>query len=78
VHEPGGAHPSPVQGFFKRDHAFYREYGERSRTEEGFEPWLREWVVDVPDRAAYMRRIDAGALRIKHHRLSAPADFGDD
>src|SRR5205814_5081325 len=36
VHEPGGAHPSPVQGFFKRDHAFYREYGERSRTEEGF------------------------------------------
>src|SRR5438034_201130 len=62
VHEPGGAHPSPVQGFFKRDHAFYREYGERSRTEEGFEPWLREWVVDVPDRAAYMRRIDAGAL----------------
>src|SRR5213080_3158009 len=78
VHEPGGAHPSPVQGFFKRDHAFYQEYGERSRTEEGFEPWLREWVVDVPDRAAYMRRIDAGALRIKHHRLSAPADFGDD
>ncbi|TMG08849.1 MAG: CoA transferase subunit A, partial [Chloroflexi bacterium] len=25
VHEPGGAHPSPVQGHFKRDHAFYRD-----------------------------------------------------
>src|SRR5207237_10780440 len=29
VHEPGGAHPSPVQGHFKRDHAFYRDYAEQ-------------------------------------------------
>src|SRR5256885_3861930 len=36
VHEPGGAHPSPVQGHFKRDHAFYRDYASRSRTEDGF------------------------------------------
>src|SRR5437879_2939689 len=31
VHEPGGAHPSPVQGFVRRDRAFYRDYGERAR-----------------------------------------------
>ena len=30
VHEPGGAHPSPVQGHFKRDHAFFREYAAQS------------------------------------------------
>ncbi len=78
VHEPGGAHPSPVQGFFKRDHAFYRDYAQRSRTREGFEAWLKEWVVDVPDRSAYLKRIAAETLRIKQHRPSVPVDFGDE
>lgn len=78
VHEPGGAHPSPVQGYLRRDHAFYRDYAERSRTREGFEEWLREWVLDMPDRATYLKRIDVESLRIKHHRPSAPADFGDE
>lgn len=76
VHEPGGAHPSPVQGWFKRDHAFYRDYAARSRTAEGFRTWLKEWVLDVPDRAAYLRRIDVDSLRIKQARPSTPADFG--
>jgi len=78
VHEPGGAHPSPVQGHFKRDHAFYRDYAERSRTQEGFGGWLDEWVLSVQDRAAYMGRIDLGSLRIATHRLSVPVDFGDE
>jgi glutaconate CoA-transferase subunit A len=77
VHEPGGAHPSPVQGFFKRDHAFYRDYAEQSRSVEGFHSWLERWVMKVPDRAAYMSRIDA-SLRITRHRLSEPADYGDE
>jgi glutaconate CoA-transferase subunit A len=76
VHEPGGAHPSPVQGYFKRDHAFYRDYAEHSRSREGFEAWLHEWVLDVPDRATYLQRIDVESLRVKEHRPSAPADFG--
>ncbi|HKR98985.1 MAG TPA: CoA transferase subunit A, partial [Candidatus Dormibacteraeota bacterium] len=63
VHEPGGAHPSPVQGFFARDHAFYREYAAASRTREGFEAWLKRWVVDVPDRSAYLSRVDLDSLR---------------
>jgi glutaconate CoA-transferase subunit A len=78
VHEPGGAHPSPVQGFFKRDHAFYREYAEESRSVDGFQRWLATWVMEVPDRAAYMSRIDVASLRITHHRPSAPADYGDE
>src|SRR4029077_6685965 len=65
VPEPGGAHPSPVQGFFKRDNAFYREYGDQSRTREGFEAWLKDWVLDIPDRAAYLERIDLEALAIR-------------
>ncbi|MFI5283712.1 MAG: CoA transferase subunit A [Candidatus Dormibacterales bacterium] len=78
VHVPGGAHPSPVQGFFKRDHAFYRAYAEQSRTELGFKAWLKRWVTDVGDRGAYMDRIDSAALRITRSRLSVPADYGDE
>ena len=78
VHEPGGAHPSPVQGFFKRDHGFYREYAEQSRTVEGYHAWLKRWVLDVPDRAAYSSLIDIDSLRISRHRISEPVDFGDE
>jgi glutaconate CoA-transferase subunit A len=76
VAERGGAHPSPVQGFFKRDHDFYREYGGQSRTREGFEAWLKRWVLDVPDRATYLERVDLEALAVKQHRRSAPVDYG--
>ena len=64
VHEPGGAHPSPVQGYFSRDHAVYRDYAAASRTREGFEDWLKTWVLDVPDRSTYRARVDMDALRI--------------
>jgi len=80
VHEPGGAHPAPVQGHWRRDHAFMRSYGARSRTREGFGDWLREWVLEVPDRAAYLRQLGPSLepLRIRRHLPSAPADFGDE
>src|SRR6202158_4074912 len=76
VHEPGGAHPSPVQGFFKRDHGFYRDYAQQSRTVEGFAAWLKTWVLDVPDRTAYLNRIDTASLRITRHRMCQPVDYG--
>ena len=77
VHEPGGSHPAPVQGYWRRDHGAYREYADRSRSREGFEAWLRDWVIDMPDRAAYLARVDLEALRIKTPRLSVPVDYGD-
>lgn len=78
VHEPGGAHPSPVQGFFKRDHAFYRDYAERSRSAAGFSEWLEKWVLGVPDRAAYLGQVDMKTLRVTRHRMSAPVDYADE
>ena len=77
VPEPGGAHPSPLQGWWKRDHEAYRVYAQRSRTPDGFQEWLREWVLDVPDRAAYLARVETGALRVRTRRLSVPVDYGD-
>jgi glutaconate CoA-transferase subunit A len=79
VHSPGGAHPSPVQGYYNRDHACYAEYHDRSRTSEGFAEWLREQVLDVPDRAAYLERLGADrwqALQKREPKLAAPVDYG--
>ena len=77
VHEPGGAHPSPVQGFFKRDHAFYRDYADQSRSVDGYRAWLKRWVLEVPDRATYLSLIDVDSLRITKHQPSQPVDYGD-
>ena len=79
VHAPGGAHPSPVQGYYNRDHAAYAEYHEQSRTPEGFAAWLREWVLDQPDRATYLEHLGAGrwqALAAREKHLAAPVDYG--
>lgn len=57
VHEPYGAHPSYVQGYYDRDNAFYLDWDKRSRDQESTEAWLQEWVYDVPDRAAYLQKL---------------------
>lgn len=64
VHEPGGAHPSPVQGYFNRDHGFYRDYAQASRTRDGFDAWLGRWVINVADRSSYLSQLDLDGLRI--------------
>jgi|SRR5690348_1365926 len=78
VHEPGGSHPAPVQGFFKRDHALDNAYAEESRTREGFDSWLKRWVFDTPDRERYMAMVDMDSIRITGQQLSAPANFADE
>src|SRR6267154_2259515 len=54
VHEPWGAHPSPVQGYYGRDHAFFSQYHDQSRRVEDFEQWLAHWVTGVAARREYM------------------------
>jgi len=79
VHEPGGAHPSPVQGYYGRDHAFFAQYHEQTRRVEDFEDWLARWVVHVSDRGEYLKQIGAErmqSLGVKEHAYTAPADFG--
>ena len=79
VHEPWGAHPSPVQGYYGRDHAFFSQYHEQSRQVEDFEKWLVRWVAGVADRREYLNLLGAcrvESLGVKQHAVSAPADFG--
>jgi glutaconate CoA-transferase subunit A len=79
VHEPGGAHPSPVQGYYGRDHAYFSQYHEQTRRLEDFEDWLTRWVVQVSNRQQYTKLLGAErveSLAVKEHAFSAPADFG--
>ena len=78
VEEPGGALPSSVQGYWRRDFAPFLQYHQLSRSIEGFQAWLREWVLDLPDRPAYLRHMGAAAvdrLRVRDQRLAAAANF---
>ena len=57
VHEPGACHPSPLQGRYRRDHEFFHEYHRATRSVEGFETWIGEWVMGVADRSAYLAKL---------------------
>ncbi|HXW89286.1 MAG TPA: CoA-transferase [Terriglobales bacterium] len=76
---PYGAHPSPVQGYYKRDDAFFRQYHEQTKTREDNQAWLERWVYGIADRRDYMNQIGAcrvGNLAVKQHAYAAQADFG--
>jgi glutaconate CoA-transferase subunit A len=77
VNAPGGAHPSPVQGYYGRDHAAYGEYHLATRARQGFVDWLTEWVLDIPDREAYLAKLGPrfAALRPARQRLAAAVDY---
>ena len=79
VHEPWGALPSPVQGFYGRDHDFYTRYHEESKTPEGFRAWLEKWVLGVDDWKGFLELLGPAALerlKAKRRLLSEPLDYG--
>ncbi|HXE90693.1 MAG TPA: CoA-transferase [Terriglobales bacterium] len=76
---PYGAHPSPVQGCYKRDDAAFQQYHEQTKTPADFAAWLERWVLSVADRGEYMNRIGAcrqQELAVEKHAYAAQVDFG--
>jgi glutaconate CoA-transferase subunit A len=67
-----------MTGTWQRDTGFFNDYHRRSRTREGFLDWLQEWVLAVPDHAAYRAKLGARLerLRIRQSAPSAAANFG--
>ncbi|MCL4858851.1 MAG: hypothetical protein KJZ93_05565 [Caldilineaceae bacterium] len=61
VHEPYGAHPAYVQGYYDRDGDFYLEWDKLSQSHDATLRWLDEWVYGVADRAAYVAKMGAAA-----------------
>jgi glutaconate CoA-transferase, subunit A len=78
-HVPYCAHPSYTQGYYDRDNNFYLTWDDVSKTKEGVQAYLDEWVLGVKDRAEYWEKLGPvihGQLSVKS-RPSALVDYGD-
>ena len=75
VHEPFGSHPSPTQGYSRRDDDFYFEYHRDTRSRDGFEKWLQKWVLGTNDHHAFLDLLGQGRLQglMPQGHLFAPA-----
>src|SRR5438445_399905 len=74
-----GAHPSPVQGYYKRDDAFFRQYHEQTKTKSDSDAWLDRWVYGLEDLAAYMNQLGGCRVKdlaVKNHWYAAATDVG--
>jgi len=79
VPEPWGAHPSPIQGYYNRDHEKYINYHQETRDRDGYLKWLKKWVLGVKDRREYLSLVGEeriSSLLVKRHRKSLPVDYG--
>jgi glutaconate CoA-transferase, subunit A len=79
VHEPFGAFPSPLQGYYARYHDFFLRFHEQSRTLEGNREWLERWVFGVDEWKGFLDRVGSETLdriRITRHLPSEPLDYG--
>jgi len=78
-HVPYCAHPSYTQGYYDRDNNFYLTWDEVSKTKEGVQAYLDEWVLGVKDRGEYWEKLGPEVhrqLSVKS-RPSTLVDYGD-
>jgi glutaconate CoA-transferase subunit A len=74
-----GAHPSPVQGCYKRDDAFFQQYHAETKTQLAFDVWAQKWIRGVADRDAYTKLLGSARLQelgVKQHAYAAATDYG--
>jgi glutaconate CoA-transferase subunit A len=79
VHAPWGAHPSPVPGYYNRDHQAFIEYQQSSKAPETFAAWQAHWVDGVRSSADYPALLGEeriAELRPKTHVWSEAVDYG--
>jgi glutaconate CoA-transferase, subunit A len=78
-HVPYCAHPSYTQGYYDRDNQFYLTWDDVSKTKQGVQAYLDEWVLGVKDRAEYWEKLGPevhAELSVKS-RPSALVDYGE-
>ncbi len=79
VHFPWGGHPSPVPGYYNRDHQAFIDYRNESKTTEQYASWCKRWVSNIHSSAEYRKLLGPErmeALVIKNHDWSEPVDYG--
>ncbi|MDG6921675.1 MAG: CoA transferase subunit A [Nitrososphaerota archaeon] len=57
VRLPYNCHPNPCYGCYYGDPTFLREYGNKSRTREGFLEWIQEWVLTLASHEEYCSKV---------------------
>ena len=67
VHAPYGAHPSQLYNYYDYDPAFYKMYDSVTKTDEDFEKFIQEWVIDVKDHDGYLAKL--GLPRVSKLRV---------
>ena len=77
-HVPYASHPSYTQGYYDRDNDFYLQWDEISKTRQGVQAYLDEWVFGVKDRAEYWEKLgpEVHARLSVSPRLSEIVDYG--
>jgi glutaconate CoA-transferase subunit A len=76
VEEPFASHPGYTPGFYDLDFNFGYLYQQASKTEEGFRAFLKEWVLDIPDRTAYIQHYIERFGYAQFQKLQAKFDYG--
>lgn len=79
VHAPWGAHPSPMPGYYNRDHTVFLDYQAQSKSQKLFAEWMKKWILSVSSIHQYVEMLgDAylSRLSITHHVYSEPVDYG--
>jgi glutaconate CoA-transferase subunit A len=67
VVEPWAAHPTDSYGYYYRDLPHSALYGEMSRTEEGFQRYLDEWIIATGNHAGFVEKL--GEERVAELRI---------
>ena len=79
VAAPWGSHPSPVPGYYNRDHQAFIQYRDASQTPDQFAGWLAQWIDGVQGLNDYMDLLGKkkmSQLALKIHAFSEPVDYG--
>jgi glutaconate CoA-transferase subunit A len=62
VVEPWAAHPTDAYGYYLRDLAHCELYGEMSKTVQGFQRYVDEWIVQSGNHAGFVKKLGESAL----------------
>ena len=79
AHTPWGGHPSPVPGYYNRDHQAFIDYRKNSQTPQAFANWQARWVDAIKNSDDYLALLGQeriAGLTLKTHLFSEPVDYG--
>jgi glutaconate CoA-transferase, subunit A len=75
---PYGSYPCPVQGYYDRDDAFFRDWSQMARADGAVGRWLDDYVRGTADHQEYLALLGPGTLKRLQvgQALSGPVNYG--